>query len=206
MQEFLVTEQVKWKFNLSRAPRWGGQFKRMVGLVNQCLYKATGKAKFTKQEVEEVTLGTKMNLNNRLLVYIDDDTQFPVLTPNILIHGQPIKIPEEQFDDDEVIKKRQPYIKCCKDAASIRWNKEYLRSLRERHNMENNQRHTEIAIEDDVLIKKLDKRCGKWNISVVEELYERKNNLIRAVKFPSRKTYIKRLIKFPYPLELNCDT
>ena len=41
-------------------------------------------------------------------MYIDDDIQFPVLTPNILIHGQPIATPEEQFDDeDKVIKKRQ---------------------------------------------------------------------------------------------------
>ena len=84
---------------------------------------------------------------------IDDDIQFPVLTPNILIHGQPFAIPEEQFDDDDkVIKKRQPYIKRCKNAAWNRWNKEYLRSLRNRHylrslrnrhNMKNNQRHME---------------------------------------------------------------
>ena len=42
----------------------GGQFKRMVGLVKQCLYKATGRAKLTKQELEEVILDTKINLNN----------------------------------------------------------------------------------------------------------------------------------------------
>ena len=93
MQEFLVTEQVKWKFNLSRAPWWDGQLERVVGLVKQCLYKATGKAKLTKQELEEVILGTEIILNNRPLVYIDDDIQFPVLTANILIHGQPITIP-----------------------------------------------------------------------------------------------------------------
>ena len=40
MQEFIVTEQVKWKLNLYRAPWWGGQFRRMVGLVKPCLYKA----------------------------------------------------------------------------------------------------------------------------------------------------------------------
>ena len=96
MQEFLVTEQVKWKFNLSRAPWWGGQFERMVELVKQCLYKATGRAKLTKQELEEVILDTEINLNNRPLMYIDDDIQFPVLTLNILIHGQPI-------DDDLMI-------------------------------------------------------------------------------------------------------
>ena len=31
----------------------------------------------------------------RKTVNIDDDIQFPVLTPNILIHGKPITIPGE---------------------------------------------------------------------------------------------------------------
>ena len=140
-------------------------------------------------------------------MYIDDDIQFPVLTPNILIHGQPIIIPEEQFDNnDKIIKKRQRYIKRCKDAAWNRWNKEYLRSLRERHNMKNNQRHMEIAIGDVVMIKGDDKHRGKWNIGIVEELYEGKDNVIRAVKLRSWKTYIERPIQFFYPLELSCDT
>ena len=64
MQEFLVAEKVKWKFNLSRVPWWGGQFERMVGLVKQCLYEATGKVKLTKQELEEVILDKEINLNN----------------------------------------------------------------------------------------------------------------------------------------------
>ena len=130
-----------------------------------------------------------------------------MLTPNILIHAQPITIPEEQFDDDDkAIKKRQRCIKRCKDAAWNRWNKEYLRSLRERHNMKNNQRQMEIATGDVALIKGDNKHRGKWNIGIVEELYEGKNNVIRAVKFCSRKTYIERSIQFLYPLELSCDT
>ena len=142
MQEFSVTEQVKWKFNLSRVPWSGRKFERMVGLVKQCLYKATEKVKLMKQEPEEVILDTEINLNNQPPMYIDDNIQFPVLTPNILIHKQTVTIPEEQLDnDDKVIKKRQRYIKRSKDEAWKRWNKEYLRSLRERHNMKNNERH-----------------------------------------------------------------
>ena len=140
-------------------------------------------------------------------MYIDEDIQFPVFTPNILIQAQPITIPEEQFDDDDkVIMKRQRYIKRCKDAAWNRWNKEYLRSLRERHNMKNNQRHMEIATGDVALIKGDNKHRGKWNIGIVEELCEGKDNVIRAVKFCSRKTYIERPIQFLYPRELSCDT
>ena len=47
-------------------------------------------------------------------MYIDDDIQFPALTPNILIHKQPITMSEEQFGDDDKVIKR------CKDAA---WNR-----------------------------------------------------------------------------------
>ena len=140
-------------------------------------------------------------------MYIYDDIQFPVLTSNLLIHGQQITIPEKQFDDnDEVIKKRQRYIKRCMDAAWNRWNKDYLRSLRERHNTKNNQRHMEIPIRDVVLIKRNDKHRGKWNIGIFEELYEGKDIVIRAVKLRSRKTYIERPIQFLYRFELNCDT
>ena len=140
-------------------------------------------------------------------MYIDDDIQFPVLTPDILIHGQAITISEEQFDDyDDVIQKRQRYIKRFKDAVWNRWNIEYLRSLRERHNIKNNQRHMEIVIWSVLLIKGNDKYRGKWNIGIVEELYEEQDNIIRAVKLRSRKTYNERPIQFLYLLKLNCGT
>ena len=72
--------------------------------------------------------------------------------------------------------------------------------------MKNNQRHIEIAIGDVVLTKGDGKHRGKWNIGIVEELYEGKDNMIGAVKLRSRKTYTERSIQFLYPLELNCDT
>ena len=72
--------------------------------------------------------------------------------------------------------------------------------------MKYNQRHMEIAIGDVVLIKGDEKHRGKWNIGIVEELYEGKDNVIRAVKLRSRKTHIERPVQFLYPLELSCDT
>ena len=64
----------------------------------------------------------------------------------------------------------------------------------------------EIAIGDVLLIKGDDKHRGKWNIVIVEELYEGKDNVIRAVKLRLRKTHIERPIQFLYLLELTCDT
>jgi len=49
-------------------------------------------------------------------MYLEDDITFPTLTPNTLIYGQPIKVPEEDQDDNDM-KKRKKYIQQCKDAT-----------------------------------------------------------------------------------------
>ena len=38
--DFLIKEKIIWKFNLSRAPWWGGQYERLIGLTKQSLYKS----------------------------------------------------------------------------------------------------------------------------------------------------------------------
>ena len=75
-------------------------------------------------------------------------------------------------------------------ATRLFGREEYLGSVRGRHNMKSNQRHIEIATGDVVLIKGDNKHRDKWNIGIVEKLYEGKDNVIRAIKFRSRKTYI----------------
>ena len=82
-QDFLIKEEIQWKFNLSRAPWWGGQFAWMVGLIKQSLYRATGYANLNLNELEEILLGIEINLDNRLLTYLEDDVAFPVLTPKV---------------------------------------------------------------------------------------------------------------------------
>lgn len=101
MQEYLINQKIHWKFNLSRAPWWGGQFERMVGLVKQSLYKATGSANLTQLELEEIMLDIEVTLNNRPLMYQEEDVAYTALTPNILIYGQPLLVPEEILDEDD---------------------------------------------------------------------------------------------------------
>ena len=60
-------------FNLSRAPLWGEQFERMVGIVKGSLYKTIGNGSLTSTELEEVVLDVEVAVNNRPLGYIQDD-------------------------------------------------------------------------------------------------------------------------------------
>ena len=49
MQEYLIKEVIQRKFNVSRAPWWGGQFKQKVRPVKQFSYKTTGRTNLSQK-------------------------------------------------------------------------------------------------------------------------------------------------------------
>ena len=63
---FSQQKNVKWKFILSRAPWWGSQYERMVGINS--LYKSIGSSNLTWSELEEVLLDVEVTINNRFFV------------------------------------------------------------------------------------------------------------------------------------------
>ena len=68
LNEFQSKNQIKWHINLSRAPWWGGQFGRLIGLVKRALYKTIGQGSLRWDELKEVLLDIEVALNGRPLV------------------------------------------------------------------------------------------------------------------------------------------
>ena len=89
---------IRWQFNLSRALWWGGQFERMVGLVKQAFYRTVGGANLKWDELQDVLLDCEIALNNRPLSYVEDDVQLSILTPSVMMFGQPNLLPEEPVE------------------------------------------------------------------------------------------------------------
>lgn len=89
LQNWLARSDIKWQFNLSRAPWWGGQFERMVGLVKQAFYKTVGNGNLKWNELEEIIIDIETTINSRPLCYIEDDIELPLLTPNVVWTTQP---------------------------------------------------------------------------------------------------------------------
>jgi hypothetical protein len=89
----LARGEVKWKINLSRAPWWGGQFERMIGLIKQPLYKTIGNVFLSLKELRDVILDVEVTFNNRSLSYVEDDIQFPILTPIPFYMDVPMSYP-----------------------------------------------------------------------------------------------------------------
>ena len=113
------------------------QFERMVGLVKRALYKTFNHGFLTWNELKEVLLDVEITLNNRPINYMEDDLHLPVLTPSALLFGRPNMLPEHDSQQIESrdLRKRARHLQRCKDLLSTRWTSEYLKALRERHNL-----------------------------------------------------------------------
>lgn len=60
----------------------GGHFERLIGLFKSSFYKSVGQGLLSWEELCEVVLDIEVSLNHRPLSYVEDDPQFPTLTPN----------------------------------------------------------------------------------------------------------------------------
>ena len=207
LHDYLAKMNIKWQFNLSRAPWWGGQFERMVGIVKQAFNKSVGNGTLTWAELQDVLLDVEVALNNRPLSYVEEDLQLPLLTPNMLQFGRPNLLPDSKAHHQENpdLRKRARYLARCKDVIWKRWSAEYLRGLRERHNMKHNKRQLSVTSGEVVIIKGDEKNRGQWKLGIVDELFPGSDGVIRAVKLRAGKSYLERPIQHLYPLELSCD-
>ena len=130
VNDVLATNEIRWKFNLSRAPWWGGQFERIIGLVKQTLFKVVGKSKLTWDKFE--MLDIEATLNSRPLDYVEDYIQLPILTPNLLMLGNTtVALPnEDQIDIDNYdLRKKEKYVISCKNQVWRRLTTEYLKAF-----------------------------------------------------------------------------
>ena len=132
----VLTEHcIEWRFNLSRAAWWGGQFERLIGLFKRSFRRTIGNGTLEFEELEEVVLDVERALNDRPLSYLENDVELPVLTPYSLLHINPSYIPELEAHNinDRELRKRERFLKRCKESMWKRWSKEYVRGLREQH-------------------------------------------------------------------------
>jgi hypothetical protein len=89
LNNFLSERSVQWRFNLSLAPWWGGQYERLIGLFKRIFYKSIGNGMLTLEELQDVVLDVEVALNDRPLSYLEDDVELPVLTPNSMLNINP---------------------------------------------------------------------------------------------------------------------
>ena len=79
-QAYLAEEWITWRFNLSSAPWWGGQFERLVGVFKRAFYKTIGGGMLSWTELCEVVLEVETQLNRRPSSYVEEDVHLLLFT------------------------------------------------------------------------------------------------------------------------------
>ena len=124
---YLGQQNITWRFNLSRAPWWGGFFERLVGIMKRSLSKSVGQSLLTYDEFKETLLDVECFMNDRPLIYVGDECVQPVLTPNLLIRDSPGQFMEEDIDklnytdEDVIVTKRMNYLRRTREQLRKRW-------------------------------------------------------------------------------------
>lgn len=158
-------------------------------------------------ELCEVVLNVEVELNNCPLSYVEDDPQFPILTPASFLFQRSNRIPElEPWREETVdLRKRARYLRACKDSLWKRWSSEYLVALRERHRCNHGGKSSKIEVGDVVIVRSDERNRAKWPLGIVVKLFPGKDGVVRAVKLRAGKAYLERPIQHLFPLELSCD-
>ena len=197
----LEYRRIEWKFNLERAPWWGGFFERMVASVKDCLRKTLGNARLSYEELLTVLAEVARTLNARPLTYEYSEVDEEVLTPSHLIYGRRIKsIPDEIVEPDDVVSEAQcsarfKYLSTRLAHFWNQWQREYLANLREFHRCQVRNQNRTIEVGDVVVVYDEEKKRGEWKLGVVESLVKGKDSVVRGANVREANTLIQASAK-----------
>lgn len=202
LANYLGALSITWKFNLARAPWWGGFFERLIGIMKRSLSKVIGRSLLTFQELEEVLLDTETSMNNRPLLYQGEEFEQPVLTPNTLLRGKPTPILEEDLEKigEENVTKRMRFLLKCKEHLRKRFMKEYVHALEERQQRSTGSIEKIPNIGAVVLLKGEAKNKALWKLGRVLGKVIGKDGTVRGLKVKQGNGYIVER-----PLQLVCN-
>jgi len=104
LQNYLARENIRWQFNLTKSPWWGGIYKRLIKKIKKTLHKTLGRSHLSYEALESVVLDVERNLNNRPLTYVEaEGGEEEVLTPNMILWGRDV-YPVDDTEDSHAEK------------------------------------------------------------------------------------------------------
>ena len=226
VQEHLTGLGVEWKFNVERAPWWGGIFERMVRSTKRCLKKTIGRARLTYDELLTSLIEVEMVINSRPLTYVSpDDLQEPLTPAHFLTGKRILSLPDgiccgDDPDDEDVdlardhLTRRMKYLNTVLNHFWKRWQLEYLLDLRESHRQRNASSNRDDATTintGDVVLLQEEKPRAFWRLARVKQLITGRDGRVRAAMLavPSgdgQTSTFRRPIQLLYPLESDVKT
>ena len=218
MKSYLAERRITWRFNLSKAPWWGGFYERLIALVKTCLKKAIGTAKLSSDELHTIIVEIEGVLNSRPLTYIyPRDLEEPLTPAHLLMGRRLLQLPsdvmmnqdEDFMENESAIRKRALFVSKIIHRYWMRWKREYLVSLREYHRLNSRGKNRSVIKVGEVVTIQDEhiRNRAFWKLGRVEELITDKDDEVRGVRIRLGNGHlIDRPIQKVFPLELTTPT
>lgn len=213
VKQYLEGLGIEWKFNVPKAPWWGGVFERLVQSTKRCLRKSLGQAKLTYDELLTAVTEVEFVLNSRPLTYIASDDLEEPLTPSHLLTGRRLmSLPDniatgsQEEDEHSHLNHRMRYLNRTIDTFWKRWRREYLLELRDTHRYHRSSGSPQFSEGDIVVIYDEKQPRSRWSLGKIERVIvgvdgEKRAAVVRVCK-KGRVVTLHRPIQHLYPLEV----
>ena len=187
---YFEQRRINWNFYTSRSPHMGGFIERLNQIFKRICRKTFGKARLDFEEFRTMMAYAEAVMNDRPLTYVysDNNSEGRSLSPSLLTLGYSLLEPPHlrmSHKKDLVAKKygeQFVLLEQMKNVFWVRWNKEYLTGLFEKHVKANKPK-------PGFPVPKIDDICLLKN----ENLPRRRWALCRVLGFkpPKRDGYIR---------------
>ena len=214
VQEYLENHLIEWKYIPPKSPWYGSIWERQIKTVKDCIRKSVGYKHLQLFELQTIVTEIQNVVNSRPLTYISEDLNdsLEILTPNMILKGYNISMlpdfEEEDLNDKdwnpsshEVINIRFRHRAEVNRQFIIKWETEYLTSLREKHKHLNNLDWENCIKIGDVVIIKNDSPRLQWALGRVIDLKPGNDGVVRVATLKTQNGTTVRDITLLYPLE-----
>ena len=199
IEEHLIQQGIRWKFNPPAALHFGGVWESLVRSCKKAMYAVLGNRSVTEDVLSTTMCLVEQTLNARPLTQAISPNHFLLGNKNLCL---PYLSGAEQFvDHRKLFRQTQAYA----DLIWDRFRKEYLPTLNSRKKW---QITTERSLQQGDLVwlaEDSDKR-GYYNLGRIIETFEGSNGVFRSATIRTKDGYYKRpVVKLAPVLSMDED-
>ncbi|KAL3979043.1 ATP-binding cassette, subfamily B (MDR/TAP), member 9 [Sarotherodon galilaeus] len=202
LRQQLAAEQIRFCFNPSSAPHFGGSWEREVRSVKTALRTTLGAQIVSEEVLRTVLLEVESILNSRPLGYVSSDIADPdPITPYSLLMGRPdCSLPQVFYPESELLsRKRWRHTQVLADQFWKHFVRHFMPTLQLRQKW--HKETDNIAVGSVVLIVDQQTPRALWQVGTVKTILPGADDRVRAAVVQVKdRTYtwpVARLIRLP---------
>ena len=202
LKEYAASKSIQFVFTVPRAPHWGGNWERLIGVVKRVLRAVLPYASRLTDEVLQTTFcEVEAIVNGRPLTrFSNDPNDFTPLTPNSLLTlCKCTDVPPGGCSVADSYRSRFRYSQHLADMFWSKWLKLYLPSLNVRSKWQ--VPVNDIKVGELVLIVERGMPRNLWPLARVKEVFIGRDGKIRSVLLKTKVAELRRSVHHVVRLE-----